>query len=404
MAPRIPIEQFDAHRRRVDPIVGRAGVLGLLATDERPVLDPGDVARVRTTQEAAGSKHRVERDERPALDQAAALLLVLLIGAVAPLDPVWCEHGCPLLHPLQERSCSSSERAPSCSSVLSLFESVRCLRERRWWRRHRARAVVQAAPSRRRGRKISRRVWRFDNIRNHRMMYLSTMRLSVRSSEMAEHPAGVPVPGPLSRGVQEAAQRNRGSLQLRHVDAGSCNGCELEIASIFSPVYDAERFGIRLEASPRHADGLLVTGPVTRNMADPLRKTFEAVPRPRRGRRRGRLRPQLRRLPRRLRRRGFGGRRGAGRPRDSRLPAGPRSDHHRVCGAWPVRDLRPARRHRTGRPGRLGGRGACTSEDPDRRSSSALTIACVRCGFAVAVDVLHTGRAAVGAHRTSCCR
>ena len=61
--------------------------------------------------------------------------------------------------------------------------------------------------------------------------------------------------------VDESAKRNRGSLQLRHVDAGSCNGCELEIASIFSPVYDAERFGIRLEASPRHCDGLLVTGP-----------------------------------------------------------------------------------------------------------------------------------------------
>jgi Ni,Fe-hydrogenase III small subunit len=54
----------------------------------------------------------------------------------------------------------------------------------------------------------------------------------------------------------------------------------MEIASIFSPVYDAERFGIRLEASPRHADGLLVTGPVTRNMANPLRKTLDAVPRP----------------------------------------------------------------------------------------------------------------------------
>lgn len=77
------------------------------------------------------------------------------------------------------------------------------------------------------------------------------------------------------------ARRLRGSLQLRHVDAGSCNGCEIEISSIFSPVYDAERFGIRLEASPRHCDGLLVTGPVTRNMAAPLRKTFEAVPQPR---------------------------------------------------------------------------------------------------------------------------
>lgn len=71
------------------------------------------------------------------------------------------------------------------------------------------------------------------------------------------------------------------SLQLRHVDAGSCNGCELEISGAFSPVYDAERFGARLVASPRHADALLVTGVVTRNMAGALRTTFDAVPRPR---------------------------------------------------------------------------------------------------------------------------
>src|SRR5271157_5302661 len=81
--------------------------------------------------------------------------------------------------------------------------------------------------------------------------------------------------------VDESAKRNRGSLQLRHVDSGSCNGCELEITSIFSPVYDAERFGIRLEASPRHCDGLLVTGPVTRNMVGPLRNPQAAVPSPR---------------------------------------------------------------------------------------------------------------------------
>jgi Ni,Fe-hydrogenase III small subunit len=98
---------------------------------------------------------------------------------------------------------------------------------------------------------------------------------------MRAHPADVEDPEKGSTAVEAAAKRLRGSLQLRHVDAGSCNGCEMEIASIFSPVYDAERFGIRLEASPRHADGLLVTGPVTRNMADPLRKTLEAVPRPR---------------------------------------------------------------------------------------------------------------------------
>jgi Ni,Fe-hydrogenase III small subunit len=72
-----------------------------------------------------------------------------------------------------------------------------------------------------------------------------------------------------------------GSLQVRHVDAGSCNGCELEVTSAFAPVYDAERVGVRLVASPRHADALLVTGPVTKNMADPLRKTLEAMPEPR---------------------------------------------------------------------------------------------------------------------------
>jgi Ni,Fe-hydrogenase III small subunit len=72
------------------------------------------------------------------------------------------------------------------------------------------------------------------------------------------------------------------SVQLRHVDAGSCNGCELEIASAFGPVYDVERYGLRLVASPRHADALLVTGPVTRNMAEPLRKTYEATPGPKR--------------------------------------------------------------------------------------------------------------------------
>ncbi len=79
----------------------------------------------------------------------------------------------------------------------------------------------------------------------------------------------------------KAPARFSGSAQLRHVDAGSCNGCEVEIAQTFSPVLDAGRFGVRLVASPRHADGLLVTGVVTRNMATPLRKTLEAVPRPR---------------------------------------------------------------------------------------------------------------------------
>ena len=70
-------------------------------------------------------------------------------------------------------------------------------------------------------------------------------------------------------------------MQLRHVDAGSCNGCEIEIGSVFGPVYDAERYGARLVASPRHADALLVTGPVTRNMAEPLRHTYQSVAEPR---------------------------------------------------------------------------------------------------------------------------
>jgi Ni,Fe-hydrogenase III small subunit len=78
-----------------------------------------------------------------------------------------------------------------------------------------------------------------------------------------------------------AAAALGGSVQVRHVDAGSCNGCEVEIGSAFGPVYDAERYGARLVASPRHADALLVTGPVTRNMAAPLRRTYEATPAPR---------------------------------------------------------------------------------------------------------------------------
>jgi len=72
-----------------------------------------------------------------------------------------------------------------------------------------------------------------------------------------------------------------GSVQVRHVDCGSCNGCEVEVGAVFGPVYDAERYGARLVASPRHADVLLVTGVVTRNMLEPLRRTVEATPNPR---------------------------------------------------------------------------------------------------------------------------
>jgi Ni,Fe-hydrogenase III small subunit len=70
------------------------------------------------------------------------------------------------------------------------------------------------------------------------------------------------------------------SLHIREVDAGSCNGCEVEISALTNPYYDLERFGLHFVASPRHADCLLVTGPVTRNMAEPLRLTYEATPDP----------------------------------------------------------------------------------------------------------------------------
>jgi Ni,Fe-hydrogenase III small subunit len=68
------------------------------------------------------------------------------------------------------------------------------------------------------------------------------------------------------------------ALNIRQLDAGSCNGCEAEIMALTNPYYDLERFGIHFVASPKHADMLLVTGPVTRNMADAVRATYEAVP------------------------------------------------------------------------------------------------------------------------------
>ena len=70
------------------------------------------------------------------------------------------------------------------------------------------------------------------------------------------------------------------SLHIRQVDAGSCNGCELEISGLTGPHYDLERFGLHFVASPRHADCLLVTGPVTRNMAEALKRTWDATPDP----------------------------------------------------------------------------------------------------------------------------
>jgi Ni,Fe-hydrogenase III small subunit len=71
-----------------------------------------------------------------------------------------------------------------------------------------------------------------------------------------------------------------GSLAIRHVDAGSCNGCELEIHMLNNPYYNIEALGIKLVASPRHADLLLVTGPVSRNMETALKRTYDAMPAP----------------------------------------------------------------------------------------------------------------------------
>ena len=107
------------------------------------------------------------------------------------------------------------------------------------------------------------------------------LRLARRTGIVTE-PA--PPDGELERlGLQlgeEIRRRFGRSLHIRQVDAGSCNGCELEISGLTGPHYDLERFGLHFVASPRHADCLLVTGPVTRNMAEALRRTWVATPDP----------------------------------------------------------------------------------------------------------------------------
>jgi Ni,Fe-hydrogenase III small subunit len=85
----------------------------------------------------------------------------------------------------------------------------------------------------------------------------------------------------LARSLDQAARKRLGrSLAIRQVDAGSCNGCELEIHALNNAYYDLERFGIRFVASPRHADVLMVTGPVTHNMREALERTYAATPAP----------------------------------------------------------------------------------------------------------------------------
>lgn len=104
-----------------------------------------------------------------------------------------------------------------------------------------------------------------------------------RTARSGPAPVRLPDPGAdevadLARRLREAAFRRLGrSLSIRQVDSGSCNGCELEIHMTETIVYDLERFGLRFVASPRHADILLVTGPVTRNMHDALLRTWQAT-------------------------------------------------------------------------------------------------------------------------------
>ena len=114
------------------------------------------------------------------------------------------------------------------------------------------------------------------------------MRLIRRLRSLLDAPLTEPAPPPddaalaeLAARVDAAARQRLGrSLCIREVDAGSCNGCELEIHALNNAFYDIERFGIRFVASPRHADALLVTGPVTCNMREALERTFAATPSP----------------------------------------------------------------------------------------------------------------------------
>lgn len=107
------------------------------------------------------------------------------------------------------------------------------------------------------------------------MSILRLGRLIHRTGRIAE--PETPAPGTTTCPIAAL----RGSAQIRHVDAGSCNGCEIEIGQAFGPVYDAERYGAKLVASPRHADVILVTGVVTQSMKLALERTVEATPQPR---------------------------------------------------------------------------------------------------------------------------
>lgn len=110
---------------------------------------------------------------------------------------------------------------------------------------------------------------------------LRQLRTALRAGTVTEPaPATADIETLGARLGAEIRRRFGRSLAIRQVDAGSCNGCEIEIGGLTGPHYDLERFGLHVVASPRHADCLLVTGPVTRNMAEALRRTWEATPDP----------------------------------------------------------------------------------------------------------------------------
>ena len=109
------------------------------------------------------------------------------------------------------------------------------------------------------------------------------LRIEIVADDPAVPAAGqAPDSGAEAAGASSEIHRVLGrSLHLRHLDAGSCNACDWELAALLNPVYDVRRLGIDFVASPRHADGVVVTGPVTRNLEAAVRRTFEAIPDPR---------------------------------------------------------------------------------------------------------------------------
>ena len=110
----------------------------------------------------------------------------------------------------------------------------------------------------------------------------SRERLVVEVARGADGRAAPALAGPAPAEVAEQVRSTLGgSLQLRHLDSGSCNACDWELTALLNPVYDARRLAIDFVASPRHADGVVVTGPVTRNLEVAVRRTYEAVPEPR---------------------------------------------------------------------------------------------------------------------------